>query len=89
MPFTARIERNGENLSLRWGWWHLEVMTVAVRQELNIEKGNPDYPLLDLWSRKDTQNGFTLSGDYTATDPDDGEVLELHVGDRLHVWREW
>jgi hypothetical protein len=63
-------------------------MTEAVRRELHIEEGDPDYPILTLWSRKDTQAGFTLLGTHTFTDPSDGEIFTLNPGDRLEVWRD-
>lgn len=88
MPLVAKITRDGENLSLRWGFWHLESMTIAVRNELGLKEGDPDYPLLNLWSRKDTQSGFTLTQGHQFVDLTDDEVLTLMVGDTLHVWRE-
>jgi len=89
MPLTAKITRNEEALPLRWGFWHLMVMTEAVREELEVDKEHPDYPLLNLWSRRDTQSGFTLTKEHSYRDESDGEVLTLLPGDFLHVWREF
>jgi len=68
---------------MRWGWWHLEVMTDIARKE----GGFPDNtPMLEVWSLNGGKHEVQAAIGYR--DPSDGEVLILHPGDQLEVWRD-
>lgn len=85
MPIEAKITRDGEDLPLRWGWWHIECMTDAVRAMIGDE--GKEIALLTVWSRGDTCNGVTLDRAISFKDPSDGEVLTLLPMDRLLIYR--
>lgn len=72
MPLETQIERNGQLLPLRWGWWHVHCMVEAAKAEG-----------VDLHST----GTHTLSQEHTFTDPADGEVLKLQPGDTLRMFR--
>ena len=72
MPLYGQIERDGQLIPLRWGWWHIEVMSDAA------EKCGHD-----LWE----EGEVTLTDDLTYTDDSDGEVLPLKRGDVLRLFR--
>jgi hypothetical protein len=68
---------------IRWGWWHLLVLTDIARRE--GEMGD-DTPLLEVWSINGGHHEVRHSTCYR--DPADGEVFTLHAGDGIEVWRD-
>jgi hypothetical protein len=70
---------------LKWGWWHVLCMTEAARAHYPEVQ---DLPILSVWSYPALQAGLDIEYPMGFKDPDDGEVLILHKGDRLEVWRE-
>ena len=73
MPLVTEIRRDGNRLSLNWGWWHLNCMVSAAKAEGH-----------DLFA----EGKVTLTETHSFTDPEDGEVLVLMPGDELGAWRE-
>lgn len=74
-----------EPRKMRWGWWHVECMTVAARAHV---PETASLPLLDVWSHPDLRLGLTIRWPVGFKDPEDGEVFVLNRGDRLNVWRD-
>lgn len=70
---------------LRWGWWHMVVLTEAAKAH---EPATKDMPLLEVWSYPSLTNGLDIEWPMGFKDPADGEVLILNKGDRIEVWRE-
>lgn len=70
---------------LRWGFWHLEVMTIAAQAH---EPATQGMAILDTWSYPSLQSGLDIEFPMGFRDPTDGEVLILNAGDRLEVWRD-
>jgi hypothetical protein len=70
---------------MRWGWWHIEVMTDAARAHYPEVR---DLPILEVWSYPALQSGLDIEFPMGFKDPADGEVLILNKGDRLEVWRD-
>lgn len=69
---------------VRWGWWHLEVLTYLAK----VEGGWPeDTPLLEVWTLNSGRLEVTASVGFK--DPADGEVFILNAGDLVEVWREF
>lgn len=68
---------------VRWGWWHILVMTDLARREGEMPD---DLPLLEVWTWNAGRHEVQFTTCYR--DPDDGEVLVLHQGDQLEVWRD-
>lgn len=76
MPLMTRIERNGEALVLRWGWFHVEAMTEVADEESGEE-------------RYLQRNGsWTVRNEYEFEDAADGEVFVIKPGDVLSMWRQ-
>lgn len=71
MPLNIQIVRDGEPLKLRWGFWHLDCISSALRVE---GKTLNDYD-------------YVLTEEHEFTDETDGEVLKLLPGDRIQAWR--
>jgi hypothetical protein len=83
---TAVIDADtGKPRAIRWGWWHVDCMTVAARAHIPEVR---DLPLLDVWSHEELWNGLTIEYPVGFKDPVDGEVFILNEGDRLNVWRD-
>jgi hypothetical protein len=84
MPLHTQIERDGQPLELRWGWWHVQCMQEAaildVSKDWGIEAPWEQTPLY-LKGVQMLHNGVTFE------DPSDGEILELKPGDVLHMSR--
>jgi hypothetical protein len=70
---------------LRWGFWHLVVLTEAARAH---EPATADMAILDVWSYPSLQSGLDIEFPMGFRDPADGEVLILNKGDRIEVWRD-
>lgn len=87
MPLASRITdaSTGEARAMRWGWWHIEMMTVAARAHFPETE---DMALLTVWSQPETSNGFLIEFPMGFKDPTDGEVFILNASDHLHLWRE-
>lgn len=67
---------------LRWGWWHMEVLTDLARRE----GGFPDdLPILEVWSLNGGRHEVQFATCYR--DASDDEVLILRPGDQVEVWR--
>lgn len=68
---------------IRWGWWHLLVLSDLARREGEMPE---DLPILEVWS----WNGGTHEVQHETwyRDPSDGEVFDLHPGDQIEVWRD-
>lgn len=87
MPICAAIydADTTDQRPVRWGWWHLLVLTEAARAH---EPATQDMPLLEVWSYPSLQSGLDIEFPMCFKDPADDEVLTLNKGDRIEVWRE-
>lgn len=74
-----------EPRSLRWGWWHIEAMTLAAQAH---EPATQGMPILETWSYPSLQNGLDIEFPMGFKDICDGEILIFNKGDRLEVWRD-
>ena len=70
---------------VRWGWWHIVVMTEAAQSHVPETEG---LPLLEVWSHPALSGGLTITYPMGFKDPADGEVFSLTAGDRLSVGRD-
>lgn len=68
---------------IRWGWWHMLVLTDVARREGGWPE---DMPMLEVWSLNGGHH--EVEGSVGYKDPDDGEVFILNRGDMIEVWRE-
>lgn len=87
MPLCSAIydADTTEERILRWGWWHIQCMTLAAQAH---EPATKDMPILEVWSYPSLQAGLDIEYPMCFRDPTDGEVLILNRGDRLEIWRE-
>lgn len=70
---------------MRWGWWHLRMLTEAARAH---EPAVKDDAILTVWSYPSLQSGLDIEFPMGFKDPEDGEVMILNKGDRIEVWRD-
>jgi hypothetical protein len=68
---------------VRWGWWHLTVLTDLARKEAGMSE---DTPLLEVWSINGGHHEVGCAIGYR--DPADGEVFILNPGDVIEIWRD-
>lgn len=68
---------------LRWGWWHILMMTEVARREGGFPE---DMPILEVWSLNGGKHEVQHAVGYR--DETDGEVLIFNPGDQLEVWRD-
>jgi len=87
MPICAEVYDADmtEPRSIRWGWWHMLILTYAAQAH---EPATQDMPLLEVWSYPSLQAGLDIEFPMGFQDPADGEVFILNKGDRIEVWRE-
>jgi len=72
---TTFTRADGSAVLLRWGMWHLTVFAHAIEAEGGEWK--------DAFSP-----GWTFTAEHRYEDPDDGERIEILVGDRFTwCWR--
>jgi hypothetical protein len=68
---------------VRWGWWHILVITDLARRE----GGFPDdMPILEVWSLNGGKHEVQYETWYK--DYSDDEVFVLRPGDQIEVWRD-
>jgi len=77
MGLQTQFVHGGELVPLRWGWWHVQCFAKAYQ----FEQGEDATPLADLYE-------YTFINDHEFTDPGDGEVLTIVVGDVFRWWRD-
>lgn len=86
MPLNTQIARDGRELQLRWGWWHVSVMMdVATREEHGVRLDTD--PALFHTTPLATRGRQVLTKSYKYRDESDGEILCLEPGDELRMWR--
>lgn len=84
MPLYTQIERDGNSLTLNWGWWHVQCM-----QEIAIIDASHRWGIDCPWHHTPLylQGKQILECTAIFEDPDDGEILEFRRGDILYMHR--
>ncbi len=77
MPVTTYLLRDGEPVTLRWGWWHIDCLWRAMCDEVGEEA--LAYPR--TYMGFPNSEPFTFAAEHTFTDPSDGEVFVILPGD--------
>jgi hypothetical protein len=73
---TALIDPDGKLRQLRWGWWHVSVLSEAMQEEdPNEDRSFPK------------EGTYTYTREHTFIDESDGEVLVIPVGAKYEAWR--
>lgn len=94
MPLYTQIERDGEPIKVKWGWWHVERMTeVAILEHLDKDPSTPAELTREFWDRFH-ETPLHITGeqtiarrDYHFRDEADGEEFSILKGDVLRMHR--
>lgn len=81
-----------ENISYRWGYWHVYCFGEAYCKEQGLDPNPPD----SEWDSKTNPGSallfgapfekYTYTQDHTFRDPSDGEIMTIKKGDFILVY---
>lgn len=89
MPANTQIVRNGEAISLRWGWWHIEKLYEAAGNEdsrVIVKRKDGESEMFHMMFPNHPST-FTFRKYHKFVDESDGEVFEIFPGDEYSAWR--